>query len=101
LDAWLEKSRAAGYVWRVSERIEWGPKKAASNFAKHGVSFEAASTVFFDPLALTIPDPEHSFNQDRFITMGLSVNDQLLVVVHTDQAGGIWLISAREATPRE
>jgi uncharacterized DUF497 family protein len=85
----------------VSERVEWDPNKAASNVEKHGVSFEEAATVFFDPLALTIPDPAHSFDEDRFITMGLSVLDQLLVVVHTDRAGVIRLISAREATARE
>ena len=67
----------------MSERVEWDPNKAASNLDKHGVSFEEASTVFFDPLALTIPDPEHSFDEDRFITMGLSASAQLLVVVHT------------------
>jgi uncharacterized DUF497 family protein len=85
----------------VSERVEWDPTKAASNLAKHGVSFEEASTVFYDPLALTIPDPEHSFEEDRFITLGLTVNDHLVVVVHTDRAGAIRLITAREATSRE
>ena len=85
----------------MSERVEWDPNKAASNLAKHGVTFEEAATVFLDPLALTIPDPEHSVDEDRFITLGLSAHDQLVVVVHTDRAGAIRLISAREATPRE
>ena len=101
MDAWLERRRRGAYGWGVSERVEWDPSKAASNLANHGISFEEAATVFFDPLALTIPDPEHSFEEDRFITMGVSADDQLLVVVHTDRAGAIRLISAREATPRE
>jgi uncharacterized DUF497 family protein len=85
----------------VSERIEWDPNKAEANVAKHGVSFNDAATVFNDALALTITDPDHSFEEDRFITMGLSARNQLLVVVHTDSAEVIRLISAREATPRE
>ena len=85
----------------MSERVEWDPNKAASNLANHGISFEEAAIVFLDPLALTIPDPDHSIEEDRYITMGRSANDQLLVVVHTDRAGAIRLISAREATPRE
>jgi uncharacterized protein len=85
----------------VSERVEWDPTKAASNAAKHGVSFEEAATVFLDVLSLTIADPDHSFQEERFITMGRSAAGRLLVVVHTDRVDAIRLISAREATPRE
>ena len=101
MDAWLEVGDGGEYGWWVSERVEWDPLKAASNQSKHGVSFEDAATVFYDPLALTIPDSAHSSDEDRFITMGLSAQGELLVVVHTDRVGAIRLISAREAAPRE
>jgi uncharacterized DUF497 family protein len=51
--------------------FEWDPRKARSNFAKHGVGFEEASTIFGDPLSLTIPDPEHSKIEDRLVTMAV------------------------------
>jgi uncharacterized DUF497 family protein len=85
----------------VSERVEWDPTKAASDATKHGVSFEEAATVFLDPLSLTIPDLDHSFEEERFITMGRSADGRLLVVVHIDRAEVLRLISARGATPRE
>ena len=85
----------------MSMRVEWDPEKAEANAEKHGVTFEDAVAVFIDPLSLTIPDPDHSFEEERFITMGLSATDRLLVVVHTERGEAIRLISAREATPRE
>lgn len=85
----------------MSERVEWNPTKAASNVDKHGVSFEEAATVFLDPLSLTIADPDHSIEEERFITIGRSADGRLLVVIHTDRAEAIRLISARGATPQE
>jgi uncharacterized DUF497 family protein len=81
--------------------FEWDSRKARSNLAKHGVGFEEASTVFGDPLSLTIPDSEHSKMEDRFVTMGSAFSGKLLVVVHTDRGDNIRIISARRASRRE
>jgi uncharacterized DUF497 family protein len=81
--------------------FEWDPDKAASNAAKHGVSFEEAATVFGDPFSLTAYDPDHSQDEDRYITMGSSVDNRLLLVSHTDREDRIRIISARLATRRE
>lgn len=81
--------------------FEWDRRKAASNMKKHGVSFEEASTVFRDPLALTIEDPDHSVDEERWVTLGKSDKQVLLVVSHTDRLGRIRIISARRATARE
>ena len=81
--------------------FEWDENKARSNLAKHGVSFEEATTVFGDPLSLTIPDPAHSQAEDRFIVLGYSHQRKLLVVVHTERGDSIRIISARRASRRE
>lgn len=81
--------------------FEWDDRKAKSNLAKHGVSFEEASTVFGDPLSLTIPDPAHSQAEDRWIVLGQSHQQKLLVVVHTERGDNIRIISARRANRRE
>ncbi|MBI5191781.1 MAG: BrnT family toxin [Nitrospirae bacterium] len=86
--------------------FDWDPDKAETNLRKHKLSFEQASTVFLDPLALTIFDEEHSEDQDRWVTMGSDNNDALLVVVHTYQhieehAIKVRVISARKATRTE
>jgi len=81
--------------------FEWDEKKAKRNIRKHKVSFEEATTVFADPLSLTIPDPLHSEEEDRFVTMGMSIKGRLLVVVHTERGDAIRIISARLATPWE
>ena len=85
----------------MSLTFEWDEEKAKRNVRKHKVSFEEASTVFADPLSLTIPDPLHSEEEDRFVTMGMSIKGRLLVVVHTERGDIIRIISARLATPRE
>ena len=82
-------------------QFEWDPSKAESNRVKHGVSFTEASTVFGDPLSLTIFDPDHSDDEDRFLILGTSSAGQLLVVSHTCRNDTIRLISARPATRRE
>ena len=81
--------------------FEWDAAKAASNLAKHGVRFEEAATVFGDPLSVTIFDPAHSQAEDRFIILGRSHLDKLLVVVHTERGDNIRIISARHASRRE
>jgi len=64
-------------------RFEWNAKKAAANLAKHRVSFDEASTVFGDPLAVTINDPDSSTDENRLLTKGISTGWRLLVVAHT------------------
>jgi uncharacterized protein len=81
--------------------FEWDANKAASNLAKHKVSFEAAATVFGDPRSVTIPDPAHSQGEDRFIVLGRSHDEKLLVVVHTERGDNVRIISARPASRRE
>ncbi len=81
--------------------VEWDPNKARINQRKHGVTFEEASTVFTDPLSLTIPDPLHSEIEERFIIIGQSMRQRLLVVVHTDRKDTIRIISARVANAHE
>jgi uncharacterized DUF497 family protein len=81
--------------------FEWDGNKAKSNVAKHGVSFEEATTVFADPLSVTIPDPTHSQGEDRWIILGNSHQRKLLIVVHTERRDNIRIISARCATRRE
>ena len=81
--------------------FEWDDTKARKNLKKHGVAFDEATSVFFDPLAGTIRDPDHSAGEHRFLTLGRSVNGRLLAVSHTDNDGIIRIISAREATRHE
>ncbi len=81
--------------------FEWDDGKARLNVRKHGVSFEEASTVFADPLTLTIYDPLHSDEEDRYVALGESRPGRLLVVVFTDRQERIRIISARVATRRE
>jgi uncharacterized DUF497 family protein len=85
----------------MSLLFEWEENKAKRNVAKHGVSFEEASTVFSDPFELTIHDPLHSEEEDRFVSLGESFKRRLLVVVFTERGDRIRLISARKATRRE
>lgn len=81
--------------------FEWDARKAKSNLAKHGVSFEEASTVFGDSWSLTIPDPAHSQVEERAIVLGQSHQRKLLVVVHTERSHNIRIISARPASRHE
>ena len=82
-------------------RFEWDPRKAASNLRKHGVAFEEAATVFQDDLSLSGEDPDHSANEERMITFGISNRGRLLVVSHTIRQGRIRVISARPVTQME
>ena len=81
--------------------FEWSPKKAAANVAKHKVSFDEASSVFDDPLAITIDDPDSSTDENRLLTKGMSQRSKLLVVAHTYEEGVVRIISARRATKNE
>ena len=92
---------AGGGETFVSEDFEWDPYKAGVNLTRHGVSFGEAATVFADPLALDRPDPDHSQGEERFICIGRSYVDRLLVVAYTERGDRIRIISAREAEPRE
>ena len=81
--------------------FEWDANKAAVNTIKHGVSFEEAATAFGDPLSITVADPDHSIDESRFVLIGRTVRDQIVVVVHTERGDNIRIISARLATRRE
>lgn len=81
--------------------FEWDEAKAKSNEEKHGVTFDQATAVFEDPMAITYPDPDHSDVENREITIGKSEDRILLTVSHTLRSGKIRLISAREATRAE
>ncbi len=81
--------------------FEWDPRKARRNLTIHGVSFDEASTAFRDPLSKTINDPLHSEDEERFVLLGHSHQNRLLVVVHTERGDRIRLISARLASNRE
>lgn len=76
-------------------RFEWDPKKASTNFKKHAVTFQEAATVFGDPLAITFQDPDHSENEERQMTFGLSLQERLIVVSHTQRKDRTRIISAR------
>ena len=81
--------------------LEWDPEKAASNYAKHGVDFHEAGTVLDDPLSTTFPDPDHSEDEQRYLTIGSSLSGRILVVAHTDRGEAVRLISARPVTSGE
>lgn len=86
--------------------FEWDPAKAAANRAKHGVDFAEAAQIFLDPLALTIPDEEHSETEPRWITLGKDATGRYILVVHTfeeisNEQAGIRLISARRPANAE
>ena len=81
--------------------FEWDPEKAEENLRDHGVAFTEAQTVLGDPLEVTIPDPDHSEGEFRFLSLGRSAADRLLIVSYTERGSRIRIISAREATLRE
>jgi uncharacterized protein len=90
----------------VNYNFEWDPIKARDNPEKHGVAFDEAATVFKDPNAISIYDPDHSETEDRWVTMGISEKGRLLIVSHTfrkesEDAVAIRIISSRKATRHE
>jgi hypothetical protein len=82
-------------------QFEWDREKAKRNLKKHGVSFDEAVTVFYDPLSASFNDPDHSDTEHRIITIGYSSHSRLLVVSHTEREKIIRIISARSATAHE
>ena len=80
---------------------EWDPEKAANNLKKHEISFEEAVTVFDDPLYIDFYDPDHSIEEHRYLIMGQSSADRLLIVSYTESDQVVRVISAREVTPAE
>jgi uncharacterized protein len=85
----------------VDIQFEWDEFKALSNKNKHNVTFEEATTAFQDPFLITFFDEYHSGYEDRFISIGLSERQRLLLIIHTDRGDAIRIISAREATRKE
>ena len=92
----IEKMPSSRYV-----NVEWDEKKNTLNKTNHNVSFEEAATVFEDPLELTIPDPDHSVSEHRYLSIGHSSGNRLLVVSFTERGVRIRLISARKPTKME
>lgn len=84
-----------GYIF------EWDSKKATENARKHGVTFDEACTAFGDPLAVLVPDPDHSFGEERYVVLGMSKQQRLLVVLFAERPPRTRLISARRATRQE
>ena len=80
--------------------FEWNAEKARRNVINHGVTFEEAAEIFDDPLNITFSDLDHSFNESRFIIIGLSGNFRLLPVIYAEREK-IRLISARQLTTKE
>ena len=81
--------------------FEWDADKANRNVEKHRVSFEEAATVFNDPMFITLVDEEHSIDEERYITIGLSSRGRLLMLAHADRGNRTRIISARRATKKE
>ena len=78
--------------------FEWDDDKDEINLRKHGVTFAEAATVFDDPLAITYFDPDHSQEESRFLTIGMSIDGRVLILSHTDRGENIRIISVRAAT---
>jgi len=81
--------------------FEWDEEKTKANFKKHKVSFDEATTVFIDPFSITIPDPGHSVDEQRYNDLGSSDKGRVLVVVYIERGANIRIISCRKATPFE
>lgn len=81
--------------------FEWDEEKAEINLKKHKIGFEEAKSVFGDPFSITVDDPDHSIEEQRFIDIGKSASGKLLIVVYTERRNKIRIISCRKATPAE
>ena len=82
-------------------QFEWDPEKARQNLNKHGITFDEAVTVLYDPLSATFDDPDHSSGEQRYITVGFSSRNRLLFVAHTERGQNLRIISARLANAHE
>ena len=85
----------------MSLRIEWDPEKAAGNESRHGVSFSEAASVLADPLSISLPDPDHSSDEERLLLLGQSSSGRHLILALTERGDAVRLISARPMTSRE
>lgn len=85
----------------MKTNFEWDSEKEKKNIRKHEVSFDEACSVFDDPILITVIDEEHSMDEERYITVGLSNKNRLLLVAHTKREDRIRIISARKATKNE
>lgn len=81
--------------------FEWDEVKARENLIKHKVPFDEGKTVFNDPFLLTYPDVDHSETEERYVNIGVSAKDRILVLIHAERQGKIHIISCRKATVRE
>ena len=83
--------------------VDWDENKNRINLEKHGITFEEASTVFFDDRAILFDDPEHSIDEDRFLLLGMSETAKVCIVCHCYRESDtlIRIISARQATRKE
>jgi uncharacterized DUF497 family protein len=81
--------------------FEWDENKAKANLKKHGISFDEATTVFTDPSSVTVADPDHSMDEQRYVDIGSSDEGHVLVVVYVERGASIRIISCRKATPSE
>ena len=81
--------------------FEWDEVKARENLKKHKVAFDEGKTIFGDPFLLTFPDVDSSEVEERYVNIGVSVKDRILVLNHTERQGKIRIISCRKATARE
>jgi uncharacterized DUF497 family protein len=82
--------------------FEWDPNKDRGNQEKHGISFDEAATAFDDELQVTIPDPDHSVGEFRYLTLGVTTTGRLIVVSHTeDEDDQVRIINARSASAQE
>ena len=84
-----------------TEPFELDSEKARTNLADHKITFDEAKSVFIDPLAVSGHDPDHSYDESRYMMMGASSSGHLLAVVFTYRSDKIRLISARKVTKRE
>ena len=81
--------------------FEWHTEKALKNIKRHNLTFEEAGTAFSDPFSLTTDDPQHSGDEQRFVLIGKSYKNRILIVIHTERGDNIRIISARKATKKE
>ena len=81
--------------------FEWDEVKARENLKRHKVSFDEGKTIFNDPFLFTYPDIDSSEAEERYINIGLSVKNRVLVLIHTERQSKIRIISCRKATARE
>jgi uncharacterized DUF497 family protein len=85
----------------MKPNFEWDEDKAKANLKKHGISFDEGATVFINASSVTIPDPDHSTGEQRYVDIGSSERGRVLVVVYTERGESIRIISCRKATASE